>query len=298
MLTAGTVIEGGFRLIRERPAAVAIWGLLYLVAMIAMSLTMRPIMEAQMMAIGNPEAGLAGMGAVMGRMVLVQFAFLILFIVLMTASQRAVLRPAEQGFFYLRLGMDELRMIGLGLLVAIVSYVGLLLVILVGTIAAAAFGMALGTAAAAIVGILLFFALLGVFIWLQVRFSLIFALTVARRKIVIGESWRLTRGHFWTLFGGYLAVFVIIVILAILAGLVTTGSYFYDIFANAGNPEAVQQAMQAQIQRQFGAIDAMMIFGWLISAAVGAVTLALLGGAPAAATRALLSDETVAETFA
>ena len=37
----------------------------------------------------------------------------VLFIILFTATQRAVLRPDQGGFFYMRLGMDELKMFAL-----------------------------------------------------------------------------------------------------------------------------------------------------------------------------------------
>ena len=42
MLSAGTVINGGLRLIRERPVAVAVWTLLYLAATALSALAMRP----------------------------------------------------------------------------------------------------------------------------------------------------------------------------------------------------------------------------------------------------------------
>ena len=50
--------------------------------------------------------------------------------VLFTATQRAVLRPAERGFAYLRVGGDELRMIGLGFVLAVCLSIGMFVALL------------------------------------------------------------------------------------------------------------------------------------------------------------------------
>jgi hypothetical protein len=300
MLSAGTIIEGAFRPLRDHPAAVAVWGLLYLVAVILMSFAMRPFADFQVAAAGgDPQMAMAGMSQMMSQMFLLQLAYFIFFVVLMTAALRAVLRPGEQGFAYLQLGMDELRMIGLTLLIVVVAYIGFLLVFVVGAIVVAGAWAAGGAATAVPLAFILLLALLGGVIWLEVRLSLAFPLTLLRGRIIIGESWRLTRGRFWTLFAGYLVVFLIILAIAIAAGLATAGSYLSDLMRNAGDPEAMQRAMEAQMDRQFGEITPMMVLGWLLSAAVGVITVALMGGAVATAARALAGDEeSIADTFA
>ena len=45
--------------------------------------------------------------------------------------------------------------------------------------------------------------------WFYVKLSLSFPLTLLRRRFVIGEAWTLTKGRFWTLFGAYFMIFVI-----------------------------------------------------------------------------------------
>lgn len=299
MLTAGTMIEGAFRLVRERPVAVAMWGLLYLIATIIMALAMRPFVEAQLATMGgDPQAAVAAMGSTMGTVFLLQFGFLLLFVVLMTAAQRAVLRPEARASAYIRLGADEARILGLTLLYIIGLYIAFLFLGIVAALFAAGAGAALGAWAAAVVGIVLFIAVLAVMVWLQVRLSLAFPLTILRRKFVIRESWRRTRGHFWPLFGGYLVIFVIVLVLLTVAGLVTSGSYFGALLANANNPDAVRQAMMTQMEQQFGSISPMTIIGWVVSAVAGAIMIALFGGSAASAAKALVADESVAETFA
>ena len=299
MLTAGTMIEGAFGLVRERPRAVALWGVLYMIATIIMALAMRPMLEAQMAAMaGDPQAALGTMGSMMGRMFLLQFGFLLLFVILMTAAQRAVLRPAEQASAYIRLGGDEARIFGLTLLFAIGFYLALVLLGIVAALFAAGAGAAMGPWAAGAVGVILFIAVFAVVVWLQVRLSLAFPLTVLRRKFVIGESWRRTRGHFWSLFGGYVVIFVIVLVMLIVAGLVTSGSYFGSLIANANNPAGMQQAMMTQMEQQYGSISVMTIVGWVVSAAAGAIMIALFGGSAASAAKALVAEESVAEAFA
>jgi hypothetical protein len=301
-MSAGSIIEGAFRLVRERPAAVAVWGLLYMVAVIAMSFVMRPMIGFQAASLGNdPQAAqamLANMSTMFARLALLEFGLLLLFIVLMTAAQRAVLRPAQPGFFYLRIGMDELRMLGLALILIILFYVGLLIAVILIAIVAGIVAVAAGGGGAAVIAIIAGLLLFPVLIWLEVRLSLAFPLTLLRHRIIIGESWRLTRGRFWSLFGAYFVIFLIVFALAMVAAMVTSGAYFAEMMRNANNPVAMQQAAQAQMARQFGAINVMTVVGWLISAVVGALTIALGGGAVATAAKELAPDqETVAETF-
>lgn len=290
MLSAGTVIEGGIKLVREQPMAVATWALIYLLLTIGMTFAMRPFMDPQTLV----ESG----AAFVGPMLLLQLLALVVYLVLTTAALRAVLRPREGGFAFLGLGMDELRVIGVTLILAIVFYFGLAIfgLLMVGVILAASSSGGDEAAALAVVPIVLL--MLPIMIWLAVRFSLATPLTLLRGKIVIGESWRLTKGHFWSLLGGYLVVFVIILFLSLLAGLVTSGSYFASLLESMGNPQATEAAMQAQLA-QLGEITPLTMLGWILTSASGALTVALGSGAVATAARELTGDrDAIAETFA
>jgi hypothetical protein len=300
-MTAGSIIAGGFGLVRRHPGAVAIWGLLYLAATAAMALAMRPIMGtlAQMRAggAGSPVPAEAFSSA-MGGLLLIELAILALAMVLFAAAQRAVLQPEREGFAYLRLGMDELRLFGLAVLLVILFYIGLLVSALVVALVVALIAVAAGPTAAIPLTFIAVFALLGMAIWLQVRLSLAFPLTLMRGKIVIGEAWRTTRGHFWTLFLAFLTIFMLLLVLWIAAAMVTSGGYFADIAASGFTPEGIQRAGERQMERQFGAITPTMVIGWIVSGVAGSLSIAVFGGALATGAREAVTDiDGLADTF-
>lgn len=297
----GRVIGGGFRLLREKPAAVAIWGLLYMLATIAMTLIMRPIAMAQVQPMGgDPQAVMANFGAIMGRVFLFGIVFFVLYVVLMTAAQRAVLQPERKGFFYLRLGMDELRLLALTFIFVIGFYIALIIVavllsIIIGLLVAAtqSFGLAAGLM------IVEFIAMFVLALWFCTRFALAFPLTLLRGKIIIGEAWRITRGRFWQLFASFLIVFLILLALFVILSIATNGSYFAQLARSGGDPLAVQRAAQQQMADQLGSINAMMVIRWILSGIVGGLTVAIWGGAVATAARELtVNVDEIAETFA
>lgn len=292
MVTAGDIIGGGFRLIRERIGAVAIWVLLYLAVNVAMVFFMRPVMQ-QLMALQaggaapDPAALLGTMGHIYGLNVLVLLALLVVY----TAALRAALRPEEDSFAYLRIGMDELRMLVVAALLTIVFFVALLVFSLVIGLLVGIAVVGGGGVGVVLIMVPLLFGLMAVAVFFQIRFSLVFPLTVLRRRIVIGESWRLTKGRFWMLFGAYLVVGLIVFAIFALVGTVTTGPYFAEMARNGFTPEGMRIAQQHQVERQFGTVDALTVIGWVLSALGGTCWIALGAGAAGTAAAGLLHDD-------
>jgi hypothetical protein len=131
------------------------------------------------------------------------------------AVYRLIFRHDDTRFGYLRLGADELRLMALtviyifliiGLVVA-VSMVGGIVVALssIGGQAVAAF-------VAAATGLFSF----GLIIYVLVRLSLAPVATFAERRVAVFESWTLTRGYFWPLFGAYVLALACIVVIGLL----------------------------------------------------------------------------------
>jgi hypothetical protein len=298
MLTVGGIVGGGFRLLRERPLAVLVWSLIYAAMIVGTMMVVRPFMQlAGATAAADPQAVLANIGTMMGRIFLMELLMLVVFTILMTAAQRAVLRPAEASFAFMRVGMDELRMFALAIILLLASYFGMVILGVVIAIVASLLAAAAGMAAVGAAMVVAMILLVAVFVWLEIRFCLAFPLTLLRRKIIIGESWRLTKGRFWTLFGGFLLLFLALLALWIVVALLTQGGYWSELIRNGMNPQAAQAAAAQQMAAQL-AFSPMMIVGLAVGGLVGGVTVAVFGGAVATAVRLLVDDtDRYAETF-
>ena len=120
-MSVSSIIGGGIRLVRTQPRVVAIWGALYLVVMVVMVAAlfpaMAPLAEAQRQAMANRAAGIATPpvfhGEVFAMIFLFELIFFFFMIILFAAAVRAVVQPVGDRFAYLRIGMDELRLLGL-----------------------------------------------------------------------------------------------------------------------------------------------------------------------------------------
>jgi hypothetical protein len=301
MLNVGMVIGGGFRLLRGRLGSVLVWGAIYALVGYAMGYFMMMAM-APMQTMGarpDPNRALAAMGSFFGTFVLIQLVFLFVYAVLLTAAQRAVLRPEESALASIRFGGDELRMIGLAIFLGFLFLIGYIVATVILGMVFVAVGMAAGAPAAmipvAIVGIVIVLCVI-LFFWVKV--SLAFPLTLMRRRFVLGEAWRLSRGHFWALLGGYLVLSLIVIVFAVLASLVLNGSYWSQLMSGGFAGPGGQQAARAQMEAQY-VLGLPMVLNLVVGAILGGVTIAFTGGSTATAARALANDQQeVAATFA
>jgi hypothetical protein len=150
-------------------------------------------------------------------------------------------------------------------------------VLVVGVIVVAVTGAA-GPAAAAPAAIVEGLVLIGAFVYAEVRLSLALPLTLLRGHFVLAESWRLTRGRFWTLFGGYLVLFLILLVFWVAVVSITMGPYLRDMVAHHGNPQAMHAIVQQQMMRQLWTGPMTLVMG-VIGAALGAIGLTFFGGA-------------------
>src|ERR1044072_121567 len=135
------IVGGAFPLIMQRPLTVAIWAVVYLV----FALATRLLVFQQLGVAADPAAIQSGAGSpfgVMGSMLPLWIVSLIFYSVMMCAAYRAVLRPSDSGFASLRLGMDELRVTGLMVMLAVALIIVVLVVALV-------FGVVIGGVVAA-----------------------------------------------------------------------------------------------------------------------------------------------------
>ncbi|MBI1406113.1 MAG: hypothetical protein GC145_08315 [Caulobacter sp.] len=221
----------GFKLARDHPRVIPVWAGLALVNMVlsmGIMLTLAGPALMELRALGTNSSAMdpqeatqlySRLGPAYGLMFLVSMLFSG---VLNAAAARMVLRPADQGLAYLKLGVEELRQIWLAILVVLIMFAALF---------AASFAMAvvvgLGSlihpAVGGLLGVLGVFAAIGLFVFLGVRLSLAAPITFATGKIGIAASFRETQGHFWNLVGAFLLAGVMAMIVSVLGMAIVTG---------------------------------------------------------------------------
>jgi hypothetical protein len=213
----------GFRLIRREPAAALVWTLLWLAAIV---FTAVAVARGDRVVLSSHGAyrSLGDIAGRFGPFAAVSIALLLLVWATTTvAVYRAVLRPHDRRFFFLRMGGDEVRL-------AIMTVTSFVLILVFGgvpayllLVLADPFMRALPDMARGIAKLGALTTVL-VDIWLGVRLSLIAVETVAERRFHLTAYWPLARGRFWYLFWSYflcfLTVFALTILLSVIGGLV------------------------------------------------------------------------------
>jgi hypothetical protein len=225
----------GFRLIRDRPMLVVMWTLVsfgvglgfVLLALLLMGGAFMNLAQLGQGAEPAPE-DVARIFMTMIPLFLLMLPVGLIYIGVMAAGvNRAVLRPQEKSFFYLRLGADEMRQ-AVVLLVQALAWFGLyllfaLVVAMTVGFGAISAGLAAGAEApdpsslGAMFGGILIAGLAGlvVALFLMVKFSLASAQTFHTRAINLFGTWDLTKGRFWPMLGTFLLTFVFLLMIGI-----------------------------------------------------------------------------------
>ncbi|WP_294257147.1 hypothetical protein [uncultured Sphingomonas sp.] len=229
----GSILGGAFRLLRQHPLSVLVWAILYLVGVFAIGLLRILIAPAD-------PANIAG---AIGAGLLSQGLALALVAVLVTAATRATLHPYKRGACYLRLGANELRVFALLVLLTIATLVVTFLLTLANGLLLGLLGWLVPATATGWLGAALLLAELAGLIFVQVRLSIALPLTYLYETITVDEAWAQSRGHFWSIFGA----FALLGLLIALAGLVLLALFFLPILATLGQTGANVQALMETV---------------------------------------------------
>lgn len=216
----------GFRVVRRKPVLVLLWGAVYLAMFLVMfgvgSGSFARIMTLAQAVEQSAEPSLEDVRQL--AMAYVGLSWLapvglVVAAVLSAAVARAVLRPAEDAWGYLRLGKDELRVMAVSVVISVMLGLGSAIgFVVIGTIAH--LGGASGQAVMFLIALLLGLGLVALLIWAAVRLSLAVPMTLDRGRIVILESFKATRGHFWPLLGMSVIVFIMTMVVSLLGSIV------------------------------------------------------------------------------
>jgi hypothetical protein len=297
----------GFDLIRRRPLVLLGWLGLYIALFLILGVTAVLTIGPSLAQAAQSPPDPAQMGAMFVKVMpiyLLLIIGLLFYVSIVSASAyRAVIAPETGGPLYLSFGPSELRLFLLGIIFFVFALVGYLLIAIVGAIiggGGAMLGQAIGGVAGGAVTALAIVAAVivcvGLAFFLMVKFSLAAPATVARRELVVFRSWGLTRGKFWTLLGGYVLNFAILVVIymiyvAALAAISLGGSFSLQGL----------QRMQGENLERMSSLAAYFSVTSIVTLIIGALFAMFIYAytlAPAAfAYRAIAGDD-VDKTFA
>lgn len=239
--SVGRAATAGFRLVAKRPLTVFVWGLVYVLIAVVPSMLLVGAaapgfvdMFKQMAAGADPdnmEAMFGNMASMQAMQPISMITGLVGRAMISAAVFRAVLEPANNSFFSLRLGMDEfwqgLVQLCLGVFLAVVI-IGV--VLLFAAFGAAAFGVSAAARGGATfepwmipVGILACLLMIAVILWLALRFSMAPPMTFADRTFRLFESWTFTKGRTGSLFLTALLMIVLVIGVEIVMSVVIGG---------------------------------------------------------------------------
>jgi len=219
----------GFRLVRRHPLAVVFWSLAYLVffallfgafgaGLAEVMAAAKAIEDSNDFTVSSFQSLAQAYGTFVWLMIPLS---LVAGGILNAAVARAVLRPADSAFGYLRLGADELRVIA----------VSLILSLAMTAVAMVGFGVAGGLAGLAVaIGqnalylpvVLIGLATVAVLVWLALRLSLAVPITLAEKRIAPFASFALTKGKSLPLLGMGIIAFVMSLLVGLLVDIIGT----------------------------------------------------------------------------
>ena len=253
-----------------------------------------------LLALGKTEdpsaifAMMAPVYAVMGwGMLLIVFTWFIK-ISAETAMHKNIFHGTDHGFFPLRFGIEECRVMLAQVIVAIIcygfyfaAYIVLIILVMIVAVAAESSG-----AVGVVLGIILAFAviaMIGTVLMIIIRFAPAAALSVRDNSVKTFEGWKATRKRFWPLFGSYLIVvfagnlIVGIPVMACLFIALGDASLYSQIPSGANADPAVVIAMFGDIFKQ-SRVFIPLIIGMALSSLLGIIwSMAIWGVANYAA---------------
>lgn len=293
-LSVGRALDEGFGLVARRPLSAVVWGVVYLALVYGPMLAIAPgffgayaelfgafgggdaDVEAAMLRY-SALAPLANAASVLGGLLAVS--------VVLTAVYRTVLRPKEARGFGLRLGKTEAMQalvwvtwyaVVVGATVAVV--LGAVLVGVVAGLAASASGFDWsGTAGVNLLATapLLLLLVAAPLFWVMLRLSMGALVSFDKGGFRLFDSWKLTRGRVWRLFGLAAVLYLITVLLTLVMFALALGGALLGVGGDFASLEGWFQRPEAPwIAGALGLLFGGAVTGPLLAVCTGAWTSA------------------------
>jgi len=239
----------------------------WFVAMVAVVGGFAAAMQAQ----ANPGAAAAGGVLLIFPLYLIfLFSIFVLIAAFEAGCLRWMIRGEREGLFGLSLGADTWRVYSGYWLWFVFFIVGYIVLAVLG-FSLIAIGTALRDSPPAQVAWAVFSILLCVSlpIWLGVRTAPAAASSIVRRRFAFFDSWRVTKGRFWALFGSFVLLWLIYFVLIIAMWFPVFGPMFTAAFQSAlqhpGDSAATSASMQEAMSSQFSSpAFVAMYFGFQV----------------------------------
>lgn len=225
--SATEAVFEGFRLIQKRPSVLIWWTLGYLAFFaICGAIVATPLVtffqQAQILEGREPtsyEEIRPMLTAFIAMFALIFPLGLLGKAIIYAAVARGVLQPGKGAWGYLRLGADELRVLGVTLILGFLM-MALWCAIVFATMTVIGVGTAMNAPLLYLLATLLFLAGVGLLIWLSVRLSLAVPLVIDRQQMNVFGSFGLTKGKFWPLLGMSILTAIIVIVVSMIFSLV------------------------------------------------------------------------------
>jgi hypothetical protein len=295
----------GFRLIGRRPGLIVVWSLLHLVLTALVLAIVWGVMAPELPSIlsriaaasaappgeADPSWAIPLMIKMRALQWTIQPLAWLAAVIFTCAIYRALLRPQERGFAYLRLGGDEFRLIAVAIVYAVLVFVAILVLAVAGGILGVALyfgtvksagGAASGWFAAGLTVLICAFLCLAV--WLGVKLSLAWPISFAEKRIALFDSWQLTRGNFWRILGTYLLAFIFAMVL----GMVVVMVFGIALLFSAGSLAGMVHSGEVPDWNRLAPVLIPLGVVWILVASVmGAISRVVLTAPGAAIYREL-----------
>lgn len=227
-LPVGECALAGPRFIARNPLVIGAWTLLHLAVnfgMLLLAVTLAgPQLQAiqQMSATGqkDPQVAMQALAGLLPAYSVLMLVTLVFYAILYGSMNRAILRPQDSAFAYLRLGADELRQGLLVVIYAILFFAAYLVAAVIAGLLLAILSVAHSPVLSGLAVLVAVLAILALFIFLGVRLSLSSALTFDTGRLNVFGGWALSRGRFWDMTSVYLLCAVQVLLLAIIGGVI------------------------------------------------------------------------------